>query len=216
MGRPKGSKNKPKAEAAAGDLAGTAPKTVEDMTDEQRQVLFFDWKKRYEAALGKKKEADAAFKNVCKQARAELGSSAVLDIKDAIALADDGENAEEALRAEIERKLRVARWMGAELGAQFDMFGADPQPNRTPAVDKAFEDGKRAGLQGADMVSPHAPSTPQGQSWIRGYHKGSAIRRKTDEEIAEAPAEVVTSLNDRRGGAAPIGTAEATHRIAAA
>lgn len=90
MARPKGSKNKPKQN-------GDAAKTVADpkvghnggpkieLTEEQRQALFFNQHlPKYKAALAQKKAADAHLKNVCKIAKAELGDTVIGDIKLAI------------------------------------------------------------------------------------------------------------------------------------
>ncbi len=108
----KGSKNKPKI------IENPGPGHNSQLTDEQLQVLVFQHKKEYAAALAKKKEADAALKNVCKKAKAELGAGAVDDIKLAIEL--DSDEGQARLREEMDRKARVAggsAWM-SELRAR--------------------------------------------------------------------------------------------------
>lgn len=194
MARPKGSKNKPKTEGQT--LAAGIGHNLEEMSDEQRQALFFQHVGKYRTAFGKKKVADAELKNICKIAKAELGKNAVLDIKDAIAIEDsEDDSAVEAIEAEIERKLRVARWMGAELGAQFDLFLAG-QGLSTPH--KAYEAGKRAALKGEPARSPYAEATADGQDWLKGHHDGiAALRAKKDEEAAKASPEVTMSFAER-------------------
>lgn len=76
------------------------------------------------------------------------------------------------VQAEVKDRLQVAQWMGHPMGAQLDMFS---QPDRTPAVDRAFEDGKTAGMEGRVRRPPHSPETPQHESWMNGYYQGQEI-----------------------------------------
>lgn len=145
---------------------------LEAMTDDQIAALTFQHKRKYHEALGAKKLADAAFKNVCKIAKAELGDDAVSNIKDMIAL--ETEEGEILHKTEMARKAKVARWMGLPLGAEPDMFGED----RTPAVDRAFAAGKKIGLAGEPCQPPHDPSTAQYTKWMEGFHEGQAVLAK--------------------------------------
>lgn len=156
-----------------------------ELTEDEKRALLFQHKGLYEKALAEKKAADAKLKNVCKLAKSELGKGAVDDIKDAIAL--DQPEGEAAHRAEIERKLRIARWMGASVGTQFS-FAED----MTPATDRAYEDGKRAGLKGEAARPPHDPSVPQYGKWMEGWHAGQGVlasdfRKKIDTPVEAAP-----------------------------
>lgn len=153
-----------------------------ELTDDERQALFFQHKKKYETALAKKKEADAAFKNACKLAKAECGADAVASIKDAILL--DSEDGEKKIRADIERQLRVARWMNVPFGQQAELF--TDFTDRTPAVDRARAEGKKAGMEGQTMKPPYANTLPQFDQWVEGWHEGQkaifAIQRAKDAE----------------------------------
>lgn len=139
-----------------------------ELTEDERRALLYEHKRDYATALEHKKAADAALKNVCKRARAELGKDAVADIKDLIAL--DSPEGEAALKAEIERKIRIAKWAGAPMGTQFS-FDAD----LTPAVERAYDLGKIAGLSGGVCKPPHDPSVPQYQQWFNGWQDGQAV-----------------------------------------
>lgn len=167
------------------------------LTDDQRAALTFDWKKKYSEALAAKKAADAAIKLVCKGARADLGDTAVDDIKDMIALATA--EGEAKVQANIERQMKVARWMGMPMGAQSELFGED----RTPAVDRAFALGKKAGLAGEPCQPPHSNETPQYAKWMEGFHEGQAVLAKgikpltpveNAAEAAKAKSDAVDSL----------------------
>ncbi|MDB5612120.1 MAG: hypothetical protein JWP25_9020 [Bradyrhizobium sp.] len=156
---------KKKSEATAEE----PKRTVADLDDDQRQVLFFSHKKSYEDALAAKKTAAANFLNATKLAKAELGKGAIKDIKTALALELDG--GEETLKADIENQLRVARWMGAPLGSQADLFG---DADRTPLADRAFAEGRRDGIAGNACRTDHAPSTEAYTRFMAGYQEGQA------------------------------------------
>lgn len=187
------------------DTTPTEPKrTIEDLDDDQRQVLFFQHKRTYESALAAKKTATANFLNATKLARADLGKGAIKDIKTAIQLEEDG--GEEVLRAEIENQLRVARWMGAPLGSQADLFG---DADRTPLADRAFAEGKRDGLAGKACKTDHAPSTEAYRFYMSGYQEGQTAAIAKGGGF-KAPPEGVSRKEWKEGMAAELAD-ETTH-----
>lgn len=155
-------------ETAIDDAKAADRRKNSELTDDERRALLFQHVGTYERMLAAKKKADADLKNACKVAKAELGKDAVADIKDVIALKSP--EGEAALRAEIDRKLRVARYVNAPVGHQFT-FAEDMRPSE----DRAFEDGKRVGLEGGPMTPPHDPSVPQHQKWLEGWHVGQGV-----------------------------------------
>lgn len=209
-----------------GDGGGEQPRTVEQLNDEQLQALTYQHMNLYSQALAKKKAADADFKNVCKKAKAEIGEDAIDEIKDLIAA--DTEEGEAKLKRRVERTLRIARWAGASFGTQFEVFdGVD----RTPAVDRARAEGKRAGLKGEPRKPPHDPSTPQYAAWIEGYDEGQtlaqdALRTQMERSNAEKAgagegpsfAQTMREQNDRENkkigeAAKDIGTKKPTLEV---
>ena len=171
-----------------GGIGHNSNGTASDLTDDQRQALFFSWKRKYETALAKKRESDSALKLVAKQAKAELGDDAVKSIKDAILL--DTEEGDALLRAEIERVMRVARWMNIPFGSQAELF--TDFTDRRPAVDRARAEGKKAGMEGLPMKPPYANTLPQFDQWVEGWHEGQTaifnIQRTQDAEIFDEGA----------------------------
>jgi ribosome modulation factor len=161
-GRPPGSKNKAKAEAAT-----AAPG---HNSEDQRKVLFFHHLKRARDIATEmaelKKEFDFALKE------AEEDGIPKGDLR--WALKAEKQNQERAL-AKARREMEMARWLNLPIGTQLDIFAVD----RTPVADRAFEDGKTAGLQGKTCISPYDPSTEQSQKWIEGWHAGQAVHRET-------------------------------------
>lgn len=210
MGRPKGSKNRPKVlpdeTAARAVKNGSSPghnKPTADMTEDQRRALALQHKAAYEKALAVKKDGDAKFKNACKLIKADVGTDGVDLIKDMILA--ESEEGEAQLKARMERAMRAARYMSAPLGSQFEMFDGD----RTPAVDRARDEGKKAGMEGAHCKPPYDTSVPQHDAWIEGWHEGQkalfAIQRTEDgEAFDEADAgEDVGAAIDQIGDAEP-------------
>jgi hypothetical protein len=170
-GRPKGSKNKPKANGAETPAVGAAVKAVVEkvpQNEEERQATFYRHTGEYEKALEKKKAADAAFKNVCKIIKTE--GIQIEDIKTAISLKDPAGSA--ILRDLIERQLRVARWMNAPVGTQFSMLD---EVDRTPIDERAYEAGKRAGLAGDPATPPRSYTGELITKWTEGFNEGNAV-----------------------------------------
>lgn len=160
---------KPKKDGAA----EAAPKTAENISDDQLQALFFQGKRDYERALAAKKKSDADFKNCCKRIRAEIGKRGVDEIKLAIMLGD--ENGEIEAKADIESTLRVMRWLGIPVGTQGDLF---PDNDPTPITDRAFAEGRRHALAGDRRANPHHHTTEAARSYEAGYDEGQAQKVK--------------------------------------
>jgi hypothetical protein len=83
-----------------------------------------------------------------------------------------GVRGETKIKADVTTRLRVARYIGHKLGAQYDLFA---EPDRTPAVDTAYDAGKMASMNNEPRKPPHAPETEQYRAWVAGYndHQGT-------------------------------------------
>lgn len=139
-----------------------------DLTEDQRIALHLNnHVPSYERALKAKKDADAAFKNICKTIKAEGGS--IDEVKLTIELRTP--EGEAKLKATIEQQLRVARWNGLPVGTQGDMFG----PDRRPAEERAAADGKRAGLAGENCQPPSGLSQEANAAWVEAWHAGQSV-----------------------------------------
>lgn len=163
-----------------------------ELTEEQRQALALQWKKKYQTDLGLKKAADAALKNTGKLIKAELGADGLDLIKDMILLeTDDGE---EKLRARAERAKRAAMYMAAPLGSQFDFF-----EDRMPATDRAFAEGKRDAMSDKPLANPYDPSVPQFGQYAEGWHAGQralieAQKARDDRDFGTVSPEEAAAL----------------------
>lgn len=159
-----------------------SPKVAkEPLSDEQRQAIFFGHKKLYEKELARKKAADAAFKVACKLIKSE--NTKVADIKLAIELEDPEGSTE--MRERFERQLEVARWVGAEVGTQFQLF-----EDRTPIDDRVRADGKRDGLKGLKCEPPKSLPGNLMSVYADGWAEGQAVlaskitQQKADDAAA--------------------------------
>lgn len=139
---------------------------IRPLNEDEQRALAFHHRREYRDALASKKEADAGFKNTCKRIIAE--GTSIADVREMIKL--DGQGGEAALRAEIERMMKVARWMGASIGEQFDL--EDAINDRRPLDERAYAAGKVAGMNGDTCSAPYDGHA--GQEWIRGWHDGQA------------------------------------------
>lgn len=206
MPRPKGSKNKPKSEPSAASrkpdlrvVDGGGAGAIGDNSD-KNLALTMHHKALYIAAMDKKKKADADFKNVCKTIKADLGETGIKDIKTSMMLDDLGDNS--VIKAEIERLMRCASWAGMPIGTQGSLFAED----RRTLNEKAFDEGKYAGLNGKNPASPHQPGSDLDQSWMRGWHAGQgelkAAFLKNNETKVLRPVDNQQSTDDDDAAAA--------------
>jgi ribosome modulation factor len=92
---------------------------------------------------------------------------------------------EEKITNEVQDRLQVALWVGHPMGRQLEMF---QDPDRTPAVDRAFEDGKTAGLEGRVRKPPYSPELPQHEQWMQGWYAGNKIMLDNGGGFKGAPS----------------------------
>ncbi len=139
-----------------------------ELTEDEQRALTYSWKKKWEAQQAVVAAAKAELTAIENGAKSELGKHAVKDIKEMILIEQPGGNA--SVQAAVERQLRLARWVNSPVGSQFEFF-----EDRRPAEDRAFEEGKTAGLQGLPRKSPYDHTLPQHNKWIDGWHAGNDV-----------------------------------------
>jgi len=146
----------PGADVAAGD-------EKKQLTPDEVRQLFLTHRQgwiRYQAKL-KTLEAEA------KDLKAAIRSDGftIKQMKIADQLADL--KGEAKVKSEVEDRLQVARWIGHPLGAQLDLFA---EPDRVPAEDVAYDEGKMTSMQGHTAKPRYSPETPQYRAFMAGYH----------------------------------------------
>jgi hypothetical protein len=92
------------------------------------------------------------------------------DVKWAMELED--KDAAEVI-ATMRRRIRIAKMLGHGVARQIEMFDED----RTPAEDRAYEDGLAAGKLRKMNANPHAGGA-FGDHWQRGFNEGTAFANR--------------------------------------
>lgn len=178
---------KPAEKAApAAPAAAAAPRVNSDDLDREEKALFLNHHlpavRKARAAVAK---ATADLRNAYKKAKAE-GNFAKADFD--MAFAVETAEAEARERAKIARALRIAKIMGSSLGNQLDMF---LEPDRTPAADRAYEEGQRCSIENRQAKPPYDPSTEQFRRFMEGFHEHQATLAKGIKPTNEAVKEDV-------------------------
>ena len=188
MPRPKGSRNKPKLDATGNVIplkgkskpAPTAPKgdkiigpghnSLAALTDDQQRALLLQGIQKIEIIEKRKAQTVADLRNERKKLIADGFTSKQIDFCLRLREQDPNEAA-----AEFAGAIKVARWLAHPIGRQMGLF---EDVDRTPGVERAFEEGKTAGMEGASRSPPYDASTQQGQQWLRGHADGQAVLMK--------------------------------------
>ena len=184
--------SKPKNQAPAGDEA----RKNSDLTDDEQRALFLQYVGEIDRTQKRKKELvnplDAAIKLARKKAKADGFTQAMLD-----AALRQRNMEPEQVQAEIQMSMKVARWTGKAPGYQPDMF--DDLVDRTPVNDRAYEQGKEAGMAGDDFKCPdrYAPGSDTGQAWMRGWKDGQQVLASAF--LKRKPADVSHDEEDGAG-----------------
>lgn len=164
---PKGStKTKPSVPGGAAKPATprAGHNSGKELTADERQTLFLRDKDAYIRDLAAQKKATKAFQDTCKRIKADGFTNK--QIKAAIEM--DTPEGEARVRAEVLDILQAAKWVGShQMGNQLDMF---QEPDRTPSVDKAYDEGKRTSMENKPAAPVYAPETEQYRHYMQGYH----------------------------------------------
>lgn len=158
-------------------------RTTEDLNDDQLAMLAWDHKKKIDAIQTKIKTLQADMGQAKKLAKKEMGVDALEILKDLKDL-ETGDGDKKLTNA-VRRILRSARWAGSKLGTQFELL---EQVDRTPLVDKAYEDGKRAAMKGERADCPHDTGTAARERWLEGYGDGNAEKIRATIKPMTPPA----------------------------
>lgn len=156
--------------ATTGDGAATGPQLSNEMSDEQRAKLTFQHKEKYQRLMAAKKTADTNIRNFGKEIKSDLGAKGLADIKDMVEL--ESPEGEQKLKADMERRARVMRWMAMPIGSTADLF---PANDRRPITEKAEAEGKKAGLAGEPHRNPYHQTNDGHGAWNTGYTKGQDV-----------------------------------------
>jgi hypothetical protein len=154
------------------------------LSEDDKRTRFFNYCTNWEAAR-------AAVKIIEEDAKSVLGKHVIRDFRTQIAQRTP--EGEARIRERIETALRILRWNAKALGTQSNFLEDD---DRTPAVDRAEEEGKRDGLAGDPCKTDYAPDTEQYRRYMTGYHAGQAVMVKAG--IKPMPVKADDNVEDLR------------------
>lgn len=165
--------------------------------DEESKALFLQTLPKVADLKAKLATANSNYRSALKTAKKDGFSKHDFETAWAIQEADG----EKAKKSAIARDLTIAKWLGADLGAQLDLFLQD---ERVPAVDRAREEGIAASMKGESAKPPYDPATAQAREWLAGFHsdqerviKGiKKLEPKDDMDDAMSDARSVDSPDD--------------------
>jgi hypothetical protein len=148
-----------------------APKTTNELSDEQRHTLFENNYARYLVLSEAAKKANKALKDHGKIIKADLGDYGLDMIKLRAKIeGDESEAAVTSAKDQVINMLRVMRWAGLPIGHTDDIF--ENFDNR-PLEEQAEDAGKIAGMRGEPMKAPDRWATGDlFQAWCKGWNKG--------------------------------------------
>jgi hypothetical protein len=143
-----------------------------ELTEAQKYSLTNQWAQDYIKLVAAKNSADQAIRGFGARAKAELGPHGLgmQDIKGLVqASTPEGMK---VIKAEMERQARIMTWLNEPIGTHGQLF---PDSDLRPITERAFAEGKRAGLAGETLRNPHHVTTPAHQSYSDGHHEGQSI-----------------------------------------
>lgn len=161
-------------------MASAKTATVGDNSDKQHEGLLFFHLRKYNAALAAKKAADAAMKNCGKAIKSDLGEFGLDEIKDY--LTAQTEEGQQRLKAKSEATLRALRLAGMPVGTQLDLLDSP-----APLDERAYRDGREAGMRGDSLRNPYNEASEAGQAYGNGWTDGQQAIFAI-EKIKEAEA----------------------------
>lgn len=140
--------------------------------DPEMRALFLQDKDRYAKASERQKKATADVRNIAKQIKAD--GFTLRQVKLAIQL--DTPEGEADFKSLIANDLLAAQYVGAAIGSQLQLF---LEPDRTPAVDSAADEGMRDAMNNKAAKPVYDPSTPQFRSYMEAYHEEQGRQVRT-------------------------------------
>lgn len=173
--------------------AAPAKKTAEQLSDEDRQRLLLNHKRRIKPLLAIEKQAKDDVSAAYEKARKEGVTKK--DIELAIKL--ETEEGRVAVTTALQRMLDIDRWTGKAVGTQLELFAKEKPAERI------FEEGRRAALEEQPRVPPSHYNDRDQRTWIEGHAQGVHQMNRARQAALDGMA--------ADGGAKPIG--EVVNRI---
>lgn len=201
--RQQGRSERKKTNGSSKHKAAASKPSAEKLSDDQRRDLLFLHVGKVKPLIAAVEATQANLKKAY-----ELAKNDGIPKKDIeLAISFETDEGNEKQTAEVERIMRVARWAGAKLGTQLDLFG---KPEK---VDPIYQDGYRAAMANESAKPPAHHPQKAAQRWLEGHADG---RRRRHEMIAEHTGNGMGTLGEAAERVAEkaketIGTVPPTH-----
>lgn len=158
----------------------TAPLGHNDLTDEQKTALLLQHIGQIEREQKEQARITANIRNIRKKAKADGFSPEEVNYALFLRKTDP-----DTAVAAFGMQARIAKWLAHPVGFQADLLGDGI--DRTPSVEKAFSEGRVAGMAGDTCTVPekYGPGSEQGQRWMAGWHEGQAVLSKGFQPLGE-------------------------------
>jgi hypothetical protein len=193
----KKAKTEKKPRKVRGAKPATSTAAGSNAMDPDKRALFLKDKTDYAAAMTKLDKAQATVRALGKVIKGD--GFTMRQIKLAIQLETPEGEAE--FRSLIANDLIAAQYAGASVGSQLQLF---LEPDRTPAVDMAYDEGMRDSMEAKAAKPGYAPSTPQYARYMEGYHDETERRVKAGIKSTDpkpSRAEVMQASREKNAAA---------------
>jgi hypothetical protein len=182
MGKPKPKRGRPKVSGQhPSSSTGAVTKADNQRSEEAVRASFLHHLNAWNQMRAREAVFDKVYKDTVAALKADGHSVKQMKIADALS----GNAKQEAkIHGEVHDRLLVAKFIGHPMGAQLDLFS---QPDRTPAVDRATDEGKQAHMEGKRASPPYMPGTPQYTAWLEAYHEAQEHTVRTKLKPLPAP-----------------------------
>lgn len=181
----------------------SAKPSAEVISDQEHKRRTYTFVGRYEPLLATKKQAADNVRKLIEEAKDGGVTKKDMDLAIRLKTAEG----EKAVKQEMLDMARIARWAGANIGTQGELFA---KPDKK--VDIIFDEGYRAGLQNQPGKAPDHHGQNAQQRWLAGYHQGlKELNELRAERFGSMKplSDAVTTVVEKAGAA--LGTAPPTH-----
>ena len=153
------------------------------LTPDQKRALALRHAEKLKDHKAKVASANGALRSFLKEAKSDGFKKSQLED---ILLAQTPEG-EATLKERLELTLTAAKWAGKPFG---DLLDHLDKPDLTPAVDRAYDEGKMASMENQAARPGYHASTPQYAAYMKGFHDHQAtLVADGIKPISEAPGE---------------------------
>jgi hypothetical protein len=191
----------PKPEQIKPDL--TQQQKIGDNGPDDDEILFFRGRMRdVDEEIKEKRDARKRLRQAAKNRGVELK---MLDWAMSIEDEDDGTTLDN-----LKAFRKYARALDLPIGSQLDFFdgpGAGLRGSPEALIDRAYQAGRRLGIEGRNPDSDaYPPMTEEGQAHMKGWHDGQAVNHEKflhlNEQLAaeRAAAEAKKAAKAGNGG----------------